>query len=1259
MVGVLCITAFAANEPADDVVLRVSALKRDGTTEFIEDYKNFEDGWNDAMELADDADEMKTNNYDRIVVDLYADWTAVDGEFTDDYWNGPGFDWDTIYFQDDVRFTLNMNGHTIDRAMTTWQYNGEVMTIDEDADVIINNGTIKGGWSSNGAGGIHIHDGANVTLNNVNVTGNTADDDDGGGIAVYDGATLTMNGGSLKDNYIDSMANGYKGVAVYVEDSVAIFNDVEFKNNQAYTNLSMGAAVYATNSQITLNRCTIDGNGNYDKDKEYHSPKSLITLYDNSMATIKDCSFTNNGAAEGHTSEFNAIRISTSALIMDNSEFKNNDFIYLIDSFSSSVYVSNTKFIDNLSAVMHANYSNPEDSYFRNCTFNNNVHDGYYSYYAFEDIYSTVTFYDCDLGDSTFDHLSNVKIEDTNIPDEEVALSVGMLLSDGEIVPVKKYRDPAIGWNAAMELAASGKETGSGSTRVVVDLYTDWTAVDGEFCNSGTGFDWDAIYFPQNVSVTLNLNGHTINRAMTSSEMNGEVMCIDANADVIINGGKITGGWSSNGAGGIHIKDDANVVLNNVNVDANSVTGDIGAAIAVLDGATLTMNGGSLSNNKILHGGNDTPSYGALYVEDATAVLNNVVFNGNVTDYEKADGVAIYADDADVTMVECTFTNNAVMTEGTNYAVSVIYVTDSTLTSTNCNFEGNGSYPTSQYDNNYVIKLDDGIMTMEGGKFSGNESSVVIGAIDSDADIKNVTVTDNESGAIRVYGSSNVSMTACTLGNNAPIDDSSEIKVENKGALIMTDCTLGDTTFEDASYVQFVYSSVSEAEAVIGISMLLADGTLTSAQYYKDFAYGWSYAIESALKNNCDRIVVDLYADWTAVNGEFCDSGTGFNWDAIYFPAGVRVTLNMNGHTINRAMTTWEYNGEVMYVDTAANVIINDGTITGGWSCNGAGGIHINDNANVTLNNVNVTGNQTTDDDGAGIAAYDGATLTMNGGSLSSNTLHIDTTTSYGAGLWLYDATAVLNNVTISGNQAAHGAAVALNCYGAVTLNECIVENNNTALQSSNNSIFYSELSGRGEFYLSNTVIRNNGNSLGNVFKIQKADVTMTDCTVSGNNASSIFDATAAHGSFSNYHVSNTKFVDNNAMIADYKVIALGSGENTTYVFEKCTFNNNSSAKFAATFFCDDYTDMTMTDCDLGDSTFQGKEFIKFVDSSAPDGVGSIFGEGSLAMIVAFVSLIAVGVSIWMNVSLSKKIYATATDADVLKDEETEDESAE
>ena len=152
LAGALSINAFAAEAPAEGVVLSVSAQKRDGTIVPIENgnFKNFEEGWEAAVDYAEDKDTMKNNGFDRIVVDFYTDWTAnEDGEFGD---GGDGFEWSTIHITEDIRITLNLNNHTINRNLKEWEYDGEVIYIDDNADVIINNGTITGGWSCIGAG---------------------------------------------------------------------------------------------------------------------------------------------------------------------------------------------------------------------------------------------------------------------------------------------------------------------------------------------------------------------------------------------------------------------------------------------------------------------------------------------------------------------------------------------------------------------------------------------------------------------------------------------------------------------------------------------------------------------------------------------------------------------------------------------------------------------------------------------------------------------------------------------------------------------------------------------------------------------------------------------------------------------------------------------------------------------------------------------------------------------------------------------------
>lgn len=292
MASVLCITAVTSvaaddtSKSSTDVIL-VRGLKkgmdmkdRDALVT-LGSFTSYEEGWSKAAKYAKDENFMK--DYDRIVVDLLADWNSVGGYFADEplFEDDPGFKWDTIYIGSNVRMMINMNGHTIDRKLTDDISNGEVIYIDEDADVIINGGqygdpivklgenpgdvkmgTITGGYSWNGAGGIHINDKANVVLNNVILKGNSVNRDDGMAIAVYDHAILTMNGGKIVDNKGDHAVFG----AVYVNDADATLNDVLISGNEITTNyvgrgsVCAGGAGCVDGGTLTFNNCTITNN---------------------------------------------------------------------------------------------------------------------------------------------------------------------------------------------------------------------------------------------------------------------------------------------------------------------------------------------------------------------------------------------------------------------------------------------------------------------------------------------------------------------------------------------------------------------------------------------------------------------------------------------------------------------------------------------------------------------------------------------------------------------------------------------------------------------------------------------------------------------------------------------------------------------------------------------------------------------------------------------------------------------------------------
>ena len=411
-------------------VLRVSALKGN-STEVIKDYNDFEDGWNFAMEKAIDYEYLEDNGYDRIVVDLLTDWNAnAKGEFGDSW--GLGFRQSTIYVPDSARVMLNMNGHTIDRGLgDNNELDGEVICIEEKSDVIINGGkngdaivmadvekttaqfgTIKGGNSDNGAGGIHIQDDAKVTLNNVKIVGNVADGDDGGGIAMYDHASLIMNGGGFLDNKNDTYDKGY-GAAIYMQDSTATFNKVLFSNNQFTYRSGHGAAIYAwLSSVVEVNDCKFINNGNWDE--KAGTKGSLSVIHMGGKMDIKNSVFEGNGSPEQNQywgSTTKVLHIGCLDFTMDNCTFtKNHANGYVIDNDSSydDFVVRNSTFTNNDCGVYEGDAGE-----FINCTFDQNG-----GTYTFGDdgeyFFGNVTLRDCNLGNSTFEKAKYVVIVDTD-----------------------------------------------------------------------------------------------------------------------------------------------------------------------------------------------------------------------------------------------------------------------------------------------------------------------------------------------------------------------------------------------------------------------------------------------------------------------------------------------------------------------------------------------------------------------------------------------------------------------------------------------------------------------------------------------------------------------------------------------------------------------------------------------------------------------------------------------------------------------------
>jgi F0F1-type ATP synthase membrane subunit b/b' len=166
-----------------------------------------------------------------------------------------------------------------------------------------------------------------------------------------------------------------------------------------------------------------------------------------------------------------------------------------------------------------------------------------------------------------------------------------------------------------------------------------------------------------------------------------------------------------------------------------------------------------------------------------------------------------------------------------------------------------------------------------------------------------------------------------------------------------------------------------------------------------DFEKNWNNAVKVS-KEKGKQVWFILGADWIAPTAEanhpFGADADGFSYGRITVPAGADIVLDLNGHTINRGLTTYTQLGSVLYID-GGKLTLEDGagggTVTGGWTGEyqnwhptegnyDYGGGVIMKSGEFTLNGGSITGNYA--DCAGGIYILDGKFI-MNGGSVTNN----------------------------------------------------------------------------------------------------------------------------------------------------------------------------------------------------------------------------------------------------------------------------------
>ena len=137
----------------------------------------------------------------------------------------------------------------------------------------------------------------------------------------------------------------------------------------------------------------------------------------------------------------------------------------------------------------------------------------------------------------------------------------GMVVFDENGFLIHSYLDMGEGWVAALERAESGKQTR-------IKLLSDWTPnkEDGFYYEDDDddeyGTNNGCLYLEdEDVDIAIDLNGHSIDRKLTSATDDGHVFWVYGSTLTIYDSseaqtGKITGAYSDEEGGAFYIRDE-------------------------------------------------------------------------------------------------------------------------------------------------------------------------------------------------------------------------------------------------------------------------------------------------------------------------------------------------------------------------------------------------------------------------------------------------------------------------------------------------------------------------------------------------------------------------------------------------------------------------------------------------------------------------------------------------------------------------------
>ena len=563
---------------------------------------------------------------------------------------------------------------------------------------------------------------------------------------------------------------------------------------------------------------------------------------------------------------------------------------------------------------------------------------------------------------------------------------------------------------------------------------------------------YDYLFVKSGQYITLDLNGHTIDRGLSEQEIDGYVISVAGNLTIKDssgdNSGKITGGHNMGDGGGVYVINGGAFTLEGGTITGNT-TANYGGGVYVNDGE-FTMSGGSMTGNSASCGG-------GVYVSIYKSVATFTMSGGTIKDNNGENGGGVYVFGGTFTMSDGMITGNSAMYGGGVYVFGGTFTMSDGMITGNSAMYGGGVYVFNGTGAN-------GTFTMSGGTISGNSASSRGGGVYvSDATFNisgNASVTGNVRNGTR---DESTGMYTGTTARNVYLVTGSFITLNDTftgsvGVTTASAPTAGNDVTITSGYSTYgtggtFTSDNSSYYAVLGNNELMLstetpkfatvefDGTTTN---YATFAEAWS-AATSASTSEDSQAKITLYADVDSTEYQTAAAAQTNSYSYLCVESNKYITIDLNGYTIDRGLTALTSNGYVISV--AGGLTIMDtstsqtGTITGGYnnstsSGHGGGGVCVY-GGTFTMTGGTITSNSTSSS-GGGVYVY-GGTFTMTDGIISGNEVLL-----YGGGVYVFNGTFTMSGGTVSNNFSLYGGGVYADYLATFRMDDGIIKDNST-----------------------------------------------------------------------------------------------------------------------------------------------------------------------------------------------------------------------